>query len=143
MSSVGSSATSVVGTWITTTATNWLVYRLTGSAVLLGTVAFASQLLSEGEGDAYYVVEGRMSTPSPCAARSTSFISKLEWFRRGGETLERQWTDEDGQRPPEEGRLRRPASAHEHRATLSSWFVLRQTKSLQRWALVNPVASVA
>ena len=37
---------SLVGTWITTTATNWLVYRLTGSAVLLGTVAFASQLPS-------------------------------------------------------------------------------------------------
>jgi MFS family permease len=34
---------SLVGTWMTTTATNWLVYRLTGSAVLLGTVAFASQ----------------------------------------------------------------------------------------------------
>src|SRR3954452_9346319 len=34
---------SLVGSWITTTATNWLVYRLTGSALLLGTVAFASQ----------------------------------------------------------------------------------------------------
>jgi len=35
---------SLVGTWITTTANNWLVYRLTGSALLLGTVAFASQV---------------------------------------------------------------------------------------------------
>jgi MFS family permease len=34
---------SLVGTWITTTATNWLVYRLTGSAVLLGVVGFAGQ----------------------------------------------------------------------------------------------------
>jgi len=34
---------SLVGTWITTTATNWLVYRLTGSAFLLGIVAFAGQ----------------------------------------------------------------------------------------------------
>jgi len=34
---------SLVGTWITTTATNWLVYRLTGSALLLGVVAFAGQ----------------------------------------------------------------------------------------------------
>ena len=34
---------SLVGTWITTTATNWLVYRLTGSAFLLGVVAFAGQ----------------------------------------------------------------------------------------------------
>ena len=34
---------SLIGTWITTTATNWLVYRLTGSAVLLGVVGFAGQ----------------------------------------------------------------------------------------------------
>ena len=34
---------SLVGTWITTTATNWLVYRLTGSAFLLGVVGFAGQ----------------------------------------------------------------------------------------------------
>ena len=42
----GGQVVSLVGTWITTTATNWLVYRLTGSALLLGTVAFASQLPS-------------------------------------------------------------------------------------------------
>jgi MFS family permease len=42
----GGQVVSLVGSWITTTATNWLVYRLTGSAVLLGTVAFASQLPS-------------------------------------------------------------------------------------------------
>jgi MFS family permease len=34
---------SLTGTWITTTATSWLVYRLTGSATLLGVVGFASQ----------------------------------------------------------------------------------------------------
>jgi MFS family permease len=34
---------SLVGTWITTTATSWLVYRLTGSALLLGLVGFAGQ----------------------------------------------------------------------------------------------------
>lgn len=34
---------SLVGTWITTTATSWLVYRLTGSAVLLGVVGFAGR----------------------------------------------------------------------------------------------------
>jgi MFS family permease len=34
---------SLVGTWITTTATNWLVYRLTGSAFLLGIIGFAGQ----------------------------------------------------------------------------------------------------
>ena len=35
---------SLVGTWMTRVATGWLVYRLTGSAVLLGTVAFAGQV---------------------------------------------------------------------------------------------------
>jgi MFS family permease len=34
---------SLVGTWMTRVATGWLVYRLTGSAVLLGTVSFAGQ----------------------------------------------------------------------------------------------------
>src|SRR5579864_5444791 len=34
---------SLVGTWITTAATGWLVYRLTGSAFLLGVVGFAGQ----------------------------------------------------------------------------------------------------
>jgi MFS family permease len=36
--------TSLVGTWITRVATSWLVYRLTGSALLLGTVSFAGQI---------------------------------------------------------------------------------------------------
>jgi len=35
---------SLIGTWMQTVAQSWLVYRLTGSAVLLGTVAFASQI---------------------------------------------------------------------------------------------------
>ena len=35
---------SLVGTWMTRLATSWLVYRLTGSALLLGVVAFASQI---------------------------------------------------------------------------------------------------
>ena len=39
----GGQIVSLTGTWITTTATSWLVYRLTGSAVLLGVVGFASQ----------------------------------------------------------------------------------------------------
>ena len=34
---------SAVGTWMTTSAINWLVYRLTGSALLLGVVGFAGQ----------------------------------------------------------------------------------------------------
>ncbi len=39
----GGQIVSLVGTWITQTATNWLVYRLTGSAFLLGLVGFAGQ----------------------------------------------------------------------------------------------------
>lgn len=35
---------SLVGTWLTRLATSWLVYRLTGSALLLGLVGFAGQL---------------------------------------------------------------------------------------------------
>ncbi len=40
----GGQVVSLIGTWMTTTATNWLVYRLTGSALLLGMIAFASQV---------------------------------------------------------------------------------------------------
>src|SRR4249920_3199290 len=39
----GGQIVSLTGTWITTTATSWLVYRITGSALLLGVVGFASQ----------------------------------------------------------------------------------------------------
>src|SRR4051812_34555728 len=35
---------SVIGTWMTRVATSWLVYRLTNSALLLGTVGFAGQI---------------------------------------------------------------------------------------------------
>lgn len=35
---------SLVGTWMDSIAEAWLVYRLTGSSLLLGTVAFASQI---------------------------------------------------------------------------------------------------
>lgn len=35
---------SVVGTWITRVATSWLVYRLTGSALMLGVTGFVGQL---------------------------------------------------------------------------------------------------
>jgi MFS family permease len=37
---------SVIGTWMTRMATGWLVYRLTHSALLLGIVGFAGQILS-------------------------------------------------------------------------------------------------
>ncbi|MGA6981519.1 MAG: MFS transporter [Candidatus Sulfotelmatobacter sp.] len=35
---------SLIGTWMTRVATSWLVYRLTGSALLLGLVGFAGQI---------------------------------------------------------------------------------------------------
>jgi MFS family permease len=37
---------SVIGTWMTRLATSWLVYRLTHSALLLGVVSFAGQIIS-------------------------------------------------------------------------------------------------
>jgi MFS family permease len=42
----GGQTISLIGTWMTRVATGWLVYRLTGSALLLGTVSFASQIPS-------------------------------------------------------------------------------------------------
>src|SRR6202453_2852367 len=35
---------SLIGTWMDSIAEAWLVYRLTGSSLLLGTVTFASQI---------------------------------------------------------------------------------------------------
>ena len=35
---------SLIGTWLTRVATSWLVYRLTGSSLLLGIVGFAGQI---------------------------------------------------------------------------------------------------
>ena len=40
----GGQLISLVGTWMDQVAESWLVYRLTGSSLLLGTVAFASQI---------------------------------------------------------------------------------------------------
>ena len=40
----GGQSISLIGTWMTRVATSWLVYRLTGSAMLLGTISFAGQI---------------------------------------------------------------------------------------------------
>jgi len=40
----GGQSVSLIGTWLTRIATSWLVYRLTGSELLLGVVGFASQV---------------------------------------------------------------------------------------------------
>jgi MFS family permease len=42
----GGQIVSLVGNWMTTVATSWLVYRLTGSAWMLGVVGFAGQIPS-------------------------------------------------------------------------------------------------
>ena len=39
-------AISLIGTWMTRLATSWLVYRMTGSALLLGVVGFSGQILT-------------------------------------------------------------------------------------------------
>jgi MFS family permease len=40
----GGQSISLIGTWMTRIATSWLVYRLTKSSILLGTVSFAGQI---------------------------------------------------------------------------------------------------
>jgi MFS family permease len=40
----GGQSISLIGTWMTRIATSWLVYKLTGSALLLGTISFAGQI---------------------------------------------------------------------------------------------------
>ena len=40
----GGQSVSLVGTWITRVATSWLVYRITGSVLLLGIVGFCGQI---------------------------------------------------------------------------------------------------
>src|ERR1044072_9346986 len=40
----GGQSISLVGTWVTRVATSWLVYRLTGSELLLGVTGFAGQI---------------------------------------------------------------------------------------------------
>jgi MFS family permease len=42
----GGQSISLIGTWMTRIATSWLVFRLTGSPFLLGTVSFAGQIPS-------------------------------------------------------------------------------------------------
>src|SRR5450432_4191730 len=40
----GGQSISLIGTWMTRVATSWLVYRLTRSPLMLGTVGFAGQV---------------------------------------------------------------------------------------------------
>ena len=43
---VAGQSVSLIGTWMQQVAMSWLVYRMTGSAFMLGVVAFASQIPS-------------------------------------------------------------------------------------------------
>src|SRR4029077_6916032 len=42
----GGQSISLIGTWMTRLATSWLVYRLTHSALLLGFVSFAAEIVA-------------------------------------------------------------------------------------------------
>src|SRR5258705_13356361 len=54
---------SVCGTWMQQVAQSWLIYRLTGSATLLGVVGFATQIPVFGLGAIGGVVNDRFSPP--------------------------------------------------------------------------------
>src|SRR5882672_2290594 len=88
----GGQIVSLAGTWITTTATSWLVYRLTGSALLLGLVGFAGQfpafLLSPFAG----IFVDRWDRRKLLIVPQT--ISMLESFALAALTLSRQITVE-------------------------------------------------
>ena len=72
---------SLVGTWMQNIAQDWLVYRLTGSSLLLGVVAFVSQipifLLGSGGRN-----RGRPLQPSPHRhrhAKQPPWCWRLRW----------------------------------------------------------------
>src|SRR5260370_29531118 len=54
---------SVCGTWMQQVAQSWLIYRLTGSATLLGVVGFATQIPVFGLGAIGGVRTGRHPSP--------------------------------------------------------------------------------
>src|SRR5258707_15537834 len=54
---------SVCGTWMQQVAQSWLIYRLTGSATLLGVVGFATQIPVFGLGAIGGVFRDRLSSP--------------------------------------------------------------------------------
>jgi hypothetical protein len=76
---------SVCGTWMQQVALSWLVYRLTGSATLLGVVGFASQIPIFGLGAIGGVISDRYSchrvavwTQCAALARPASFSAHLD-----------------------------------------------------------------
>ena len=70
---------SVCGTWMQMVAQSWLIYRMTGSAVLLGVVGFASQIpvfllspLGGAVADRY--ARRRILVATQCASMALAFI---------------------------------------------------------------------
>ncbi|MEO8076060.1 MAG: MFS transporter [Acidobacteriota bacterium] len=81
----GGQVVSLAGSWITTTATSWLVYRLTGSALLLGWVGFAGQFPAFLLGPFAGIVVDRLDRRRLLVATQT--ISMLQSFALAALTL--------------------------------------------------------
>ncbi|MGH9142525.1 MAG: MFS transporter [Vicinamibacterales bacterium] len=81
----GGQIVSLAGSWITTTATSWLVYRLTGSALLLGVVGFAGQFPAFLLGPFAGIVVDRMDRRRLLVA--TQIVSMLQSFGLAALTL--------------------------------------------------------
>src|SRR5215471_19291828 len=76
---------SLIGTWMTRIATSWLVYRLSGSAFLLGLVGFAGQIPAFLLGPFAGIVVDRMDRRRLLVA--TQVVSMLESFALAALTL--------------------------------------------------------
>jgi MFS family permease len=81
----GGQIVSLAGSWITTTATSWLVYRLTGSALLLGLVGFAGQFPAFLLGPFAGIVVDRFDRRRLLVA--TQSVSMAQSFALAGLTL--------------------------------------------------------
>ncbi|HLV88024.1 MAG TPA: MFS transporter [Candidatus Sulfotelmatobacter sp.] len=81
----GGQGISLIGTWMTRVATGWLVYRLTGSAFLLGIVSFASQIPILFLGPFAGVWVDRLNRHRVLVV--TQFLSMLESFALAGLAL--------------------------------------------------------
>ena len=76
---------SLIGTWMTRIAISWLVYRLTGSALLLGSISFAGQIPTFLLAPFAGVLIDRMDRRKVLIATQT--IAMLQSFALAGLTL--------------------------------------------------------
>ncbi len=73
---------SLIGTWMTRLATSWLVYQLTHSALLLGIVTFAGQIVSFALGPFAGVwVERLIAASCWCGHKQLLPSSRSPWLR--------------------------------------------------------------